>query len=349
MNNWFYAHEGEQKGPVSEAELARLAQTGGFLPARDLVWKEGMTAWKKVAEVPELDLSPSAAVSTTAPVSGARATSNIDPYQPPAANNFSPPSPEGDEPPEIEPGTSVIGITECISRAFALTKRCFGLLFAVWAIFFAITVGVSVVQTLIEAIAGVPSADFGDILDEDFPNAEEGVETPFTILVQIFTNLAAQLVSVFLTLGMTRFALNLMAGKPAEIGMVFGEGAKLWRGFAVSLLYGLMAGLGMILLIVPGIYFALKYSQAQTAIVDKDLGIMESFHYSASITKNNMWALLGLALLTILINLGGFLAFCFGLFFTIPLTWLAWLLAYRWLKHGPASMEDRGLLQVGLR
>jgi uncharacterized membrane protein len=158
------------------------------------------------------------------------------------------------------------------------------------------------------------------------------------------SNLISHLVAIFLTLGLVRFGLNLISGKPAEISMIFGEGRLLLRGFFASILYGLIVGVGLILFIVPGIYWALKYGQYQTAIVDRDLGILDSFRYSAKITENNKMALLGLGILCFLINIGGMIALCVGLLFTVPLTWLAWLLGYRWLQRGPAALRDRGLL-----
>src|SRR5262245_2199514 len=42
---WYYAVGGEQKGPVSDQELQRLAQQGAVTP-QTLVWREGMAGWQ---------------------------------------------------------------------------------------------------------------------------------------------------------------------------------------------------------------------------------------------------------------------------------------------------------------
>ncbi len=47
---WWYAREEEQLGPVSPAELRRLAGSGG-LAATDLVWREGMAEWAPAARI----------------------------------------------------------------------------------------------------------------------------------------------------------------------------------------------------------------------------------------------------------------------------------------------------------
>ena len=51
--SWFFASQGQQQGPYSEAQLrdfiARGAVTGEVL-----VWTEGMAGWKKAGEIPGL-------------------------------------------------------------------------------------------------------------------------------------------------------------------------------------------------------------------------------------------------------------------------------------------------------
>ena len=105
--------------------------------------------------------------------------------------------------------------------------------------------------------------------------------------------------------------------------MLFGEGRKLLRAVLASMLFGVVVVIGFLLLIAPGVYLALKYGQFMTAIVDRDLGVMESFSYSASITTNNRLSLLGLWFLCILVVLAGALACGVGLVFAIPVAWLS--------------------------
>ncbi len=46
--NWHYAHNGQQQGPVSDAELAQLVQSG-TLKTDSLIWAEGMADWQPVS------------------------------------------------------------------------------------------------------------------------------------------------------------------------------------------------------------------------------------------------------------------------------------------------------------
>ncbi|MFB9266140.1 DUF4339 domain-containing protein [Bradyrhizobium erythrophlei] len=51
--NWFYAAEGQQKGPLPEAQLRDLTARG-MVRADTLVWTEGMSGWQKAGEIPGL-------------------------------------------------------------------------------------------------------------------------------------------------------------------------------------------------------------------------------------------------------------------------------------------------------
>lgn len=60
--NWFYADGPQQKGPLSEAELAALAQQGAIKP-ETLIWREGLPDWQPLSRA-----RPDLASATGAPV-----------------------------------------------------------------------------------------------------------------------------------------------------------------------------------------------------------------------------------------------------------------------------------------
>jgi uncharacterized membrane protein len=75
-------------------------------------------------------------------------------------------------------------------------------------------------------------------------------------------------------------------------------------------------------------------------MVDRNLGIMESFSYSSSITTNNRLNLFVLALLYILIAIAGCLALCVGILFAYPVIMLSGIVAYRWMQYGHRAVMD---------
>ena len=96
-----------------------------------------------------------------------------------------------------------------------------------------------------------------------------------------------------------------------------------------SIVEGLIVIGGFILLIIPGIFFALRLQYAVYLVVDKDLGPVEAIKTSWKMTKGNAWNLFFFGILLGLINILGFLCLIIGLFVTVPLSMLATAFVYR--------------------
>jgi uncharacterized membrane protein len=152
-----------------------------------------------------------------------------------------------------------------------------------------------------------------------------------------------QAISIFLSLGLTRIGLNIVSGKEATIGMLFGGAPRLLPAIGASILYGLMVVVGLIFLIAPGVYLALRYGLFLTAIVDRNLGVMESLAYSSSITTHNRTNLLLLYFLCVMVAIAGCLALCIGIIFAWPVIMMSLLVAYRWMQYGHrAALDHQG-------
>jgi hypothetical protein len=231
---------------------------------------------------------------------------------------------------EIEPGSDPLEGTACISRAWELVKIHAGTIVLTGLVYLGITYALGMVIGLVSQPTAVHQVPITNL--ESFNEAS--IQTSEVSVLSIVLQLISQVVSIFLSLGTTRIGLNIVSGKPASVGMIFGEGTKLLRAIGASILFGLMVGIGLILLIVPGVYLALRYGQFLHAIVDRDLGVFDSFSYSSRLTTGNRGNLFVLGLLMFLVTLAGLLACGIGLIIAVPITWLASFIAYRWLQYG---------------
>ncbi len=241
---------------------------------------------------------------------------------------------------EITPGSEPIDVGACVKRGFELTTRSFGNILLVGLVYVGITIAATLILGAMDSALGLGGTTTQTTWQ---PEAGEGLTSTFsqTRTASPLNAIISNVLSIFLTLGLVRIGLDLVSGKQISVGQLFGGGRHLLRAIGASILYGLMVGLGILLLIVPGIYLALRYGQFMTAIVDRDMGVMESLSYSSSITTNNRMNLFLLALMSLAIAIAGLLALCVGLFFAYPVILLGWMVAYRWMQYGHRAAMDQ--------
>jgi uncharacterized membrane protein len=141
------------------------------------------------------------------------------------------------------------------------------------------------------------------------------------------------IVSSWLAAGSIKIALSYFDGTKLPFENLFTQIKYFWRILGANLLICLIVVLGLICLIVPGIYFALRFFFTKTLIVDKDLGIIDAMKESTKMTNGIKWQLsvLCLAMLGVMI-LGG-IALGVGIFVAVPIIWLAEIYVYKKLSQ----------------
>ncbi|MBC8126819.1 MAG: DUF4339 domain-containing protein [Gloeobacteraceae cyanobacterium ES-bin-144] len=331
MTEWFYARGGQQSGPVTMEQLAEMARSGGLHPTNDLVWTSTMKDWMPAGQV--AGVFP----MVNSPLASATGASN--PYAASQSSLTEQPMDAGLGVDEIIHGSEPIDVGACVKRGFELTKREFGTIILVGLVYFGVSMGVGFVFGLLQGVYGVVAGQSGAAQSQTVP-----------IALTVVTQLVTQVLSIFLQLGLCRVGLNLVSGKTASVGMLFGEGHKLLRTIGASIIFGFAVVIGLVLLVFPGIYIAIRYGQYMNAIVDRDLGIMDAFAYSSSITTNNRVSLFLLYLLCMAIIIAGMLACGVGLIFAAPVAWLGMMVSYRWMQYGHrAALDHPGTLTPMLR
>jgi uncharacterized membrane protein len=109
---------------------------------------------------------------------------------------------------------------------------------------------------------------------------------------------------------------------------------------AGTILYFLIVLGGLVLLIVPGVIWAIKYSFFPYFIIEGGLGPVDALKESAKITNGVKWDLFGFFLITGYIIQLGQLALLVGLFAAIPTVGLAYAYVYRRLLAQAGSLQD---------
>ncbi len=140
-------------------------------------------------------------------------------------------------------------------------------------------------------------------------------------------------ISAWLTGGLYRILLDYKDGKKQEFSVLFTQFKQFWRILGGSILVGLIVIGGLILLIVPGIIWGLRYMFTIMLIVDKNMDVGTAMHASAEMTRG----MKGKLFVFILACIGSFIlgAICLGVgvFVAMPIIWLAFVYLYRSLPN----------------
>lgn len=143
-------------------------------------------------------------------------------------------------------------------------------------------------------------------------------------------SIVVMVVNIILSYVWIRFILSLIDKKEFNL---FSKDiptlGQLWNFIKTSILYGLCIIGGLILLIVPGFYFAGRLMFAVYISVEKNQGARASIKESWNMTKDNGWKLFWKSFVIALFMAVGFLALIVGSFITYPIGFMLMIMMYR--------------------
>jgi uncharacterized membrane protein len=174
-------------------------------------------------------------------------------------------------------------------------------------------IGVLIVMFVIEA---VPRA-IGDLTVEDRP------------VVAIIFYIAAAVVNMGLSMGFIKILLRFCDSEKPDFSDLFSCFHLVLKYLAAAILYTLIVLGGLILLIVPGVIWAVKFQFFAYFIVERELGPIEALKQSSAITDGAKMDLFLFWLVLVGINIVGVLCCLIGVFATIPITAVALAYVYR--------------------
>jgi uncharacterized membrane protein len=167
--------------------------------------------------------------------------------------------------------------------------------------------------------------------------------TLLVLAVSILTNksllgLIATIFLIIIKIGYTKIFLRIHDGESPKFVEIFEEYRIFWRYLGTSILTFLTIIGGLILLIIPGIFWAVRFSFSPIVVIDTKLGPVASMKESWAITKGQFWKILGFWVVIGLFNLAGLIVFGIGLLVTVPVSTLASIYVYRELSRIKAGL-----------
>jgi len=145
---------------------------------------------------------------------------------------------------------------------------------------------------------------------------------------------ALQLLEWIVDLGVLAVFLKLIDGTPTSVGDIFKNWDKVFAFVIATVIYGIVVILGLFLLIVPGIFFALRLQFYSYLIIDKGLNPFEALSESYNLTRGFALDLLILIIVQFFILIFGLLFFIIGVIPAIGYIKVINAMVYRSLIEG---------------
>jgi len=149
-------------------------------------------------------------------------------------------------------------------------------------------------------------------------------------------------------MGLIRTSLKFCDGIKGQFDDLLSSFNILITFIAGTFLYFLIILGGLVLLVIPGVVWGVKFSFFAYFIVDKGMGPVEALRASGQATDGSKWDLFLFGLLIGLINIAGALFFLVGLFATLPTSMIAYAYVYRKLTGGIKDTSQVMHIDMGI-
>jgi uncharacterized membrane protein len=150
------------------------------------------------------------------------------------------------------------------------------------------------------------------------------------------------LISAPLNAGFLIVAFKLLKNRATTFGDFFRGFNNYLPLFLVSLVSSMVIGIGLLLLLIPGLYLAVAYIFALPLVLEKKMSFWDGMELSRKLISKQWFSFLGFALVLILLNLAGVLLLGVGLLVTIPISTCALAAAYADIVGLTSSSADFG-------
>lgn len=153
-----------------------------------------------------------------------------------------------------------------------------------------------------------------------------------SIIGMIVVTIISMGISLIFSLGYLKNIFQALDGIEPQFSAYGQQARKAFTFLIASILYGVIVGIGVLFLIIPGIYLAIRLQFFAAYIVEEDAGIVESLKRSWEITEGQVLHLLLLFLVMYGIVLLGIIVLFVGVFVAIPMIYMMYAEVFRKLN-----------------
>lgn len=191
-----------------------------------------------------------------------------------------------------------------------------------WLVFIAITVVSGVITS---ALSGSSTINLNNIdtnnIQSFLQELQKSMNSPLAYL--------GRLIDMLFTAVLLKMAYNAIDGKKVDFDAFKMPVMNYVNYVAAGILVGFIAGIGCLFCLLPGIFLAVRLQFASYYTIDRSLNVIDAIKASWHDTKGNFWHLLGADILIGLFMIAGVLLCCVGMFYTVPVAYIAFAILSR--------------------
>ena len=150
-----------------------------------------------------------------------------------------------------------------------------------------------------------------------------------SVSMGLLSQIVVGLVSYPLYAGIMMMALKRSVNAPVNAFMVFDYYSKTIPIFLLNFLMMILIMIGLVLLVIPGIYLAVAYSTALPLMVEKNMGLWEALETSRKAISKRWFSVFALYLIMVVILMISTIPLGIGLIWTLPFSMLVIGVLYR--------------------
>lgn len=215
-------------------------------------------------------------------------------------------------------GEYPFSIREIIREAWEKTSGAKG---TVWLATFLYAV------VIIPLLIGIPLAL--DALGLSTTPAPGEAMNPIAIVASLLSQLVMTAITLPLGAGLFMISLKLASNAPVSGTEVFAYFNKTMSLLSTMILMYIMIALGLLLLIIPGIYLMFAYYMAIPLVVEKGLGPWQALEASRKAISKSWFRFVGLSLVIMLLLMIAMIPLGIGLIWVVPMALIAYGIVYR--------------------
>lgn len=199
-----------------------------------------------------------------------------------------------------------------ISEAWALTGGAKWPVFLAFVFYFIVAAGYMAVMVAAMMGAGAASED---------PAA--------AIVIQLVLQIGMYLVVLPLVFGIMILGIKRAVGAPMSPSSIFGYYSKTLSLLGTLILVNIMVMIGLVLLVIPGIYLMVAYGMAMPLVVEKGMSPWQAMEVSRKAITHRWFSFFGLWIVMSLIMMISMIPLGIGLIWTMPMMVIAFGVIYR--------------------